>query len=62
MQVYTLDCYWTMYARIRIEADSVEEAQKKAREGALPPGEYVPDSFETYPQEAETPTQDESPE
>lgn len=60
MPVYTLDCYWTMYARIRIEADSVEEAEKKARAAVLPPGDYVSDSFETYPQAAETPPQDES--
>lgn len=60
MPVYTLDCYWTMYARVHIEADSVEEAEKKAREADLPPGEYVQDSFETYPQEAETAPDDES--
>lgn len=50
MPVYTIDCYWTMYARLHIEANSVQEAEKKAQEADLPQGDYVQDSFETYPQ------------
>lgn len=50
MHVYTIDCYWTMYARVQIKANSVQEAEKKAHEADLPKGEYVEDSFETYPQ------------
>lgn len=31
MPVYTIDCYWTMYARLRIEANSVEVASRRAQ-------------------------------
>ncbi len=62
MPVYTIDCYWTMYARLRIEANSVEEAEKKAHEANLPEGEYVADSFETYPQVEEDVSEDDSTE
>lgn len=62
MPVYTIDCYWTMYARVQIEAHSVQEAEKKAQEADLPQGEYVEDSFETYPQVKEDARKDDSAE
>ncbi len=55
MSVYIVDCYWTMYARLRIEADSPEEAEKKVHEAELPQGEYVSDSLETYVQNDKEP-------
>lgn len=58
MPVYTIDCYWTMYARVQVEANSVEEAEKKAHAANLPEGEYVADSFETYPQVEQDARQD----
>lgn len=48
MTVYVVDCYWTMYAQVRIEANSAEEAENKVHEADLPPGDYVEDSLETY--------------
>lgn len=62
MPVYTIDCYWTMFARVQIGANSVQEAEKKAHEADLPQGEYVEDSFETYPQVKEDARDDDSAE
>ena len=60
MPVYTIDCYWTMYARVQIEANSDQESEKKAQEADLPQGDYVQDSFETYPQVEENAPDDEA--
>jgi len=49
-----------MYARVQIEANSVQEAEKKAQEADLPQGDYVQDSFETYPQVEENAPDDEA--
>lgn len=58
---YNLPVYWEMYGRLKIKANSLEEAIEKAYapETGLPHGEYVGESFhvdkelvaEEYPDE-----------
>lgn len=46
MKEYTIPCSWQMYGYTKVEADSLEEAIKKADDLPLPEGDYVTDSFE----------------
>ena len=62
MKTYKLACAWGMYGIIKIKANSLEEAMKKASAEItpLPEGHYLDDSFQLdldsiadlYPKEA----------
>lgn len=47
-RTYRIPCYWEMYGEMKIEANSLKEAIKQAKNGEpLPPNStYVEDSFE----------------
>ncbi len=48
MSKYKVSVYWTVWAEVKVEASSPEQAEMKLHESEkkLPPGEYVTDSFE----------------
>lgn len=43
---YLIPCVWQVAGTMVIEADSIEEAERKAEEEELPHGDYIDDSFE----------------
>ena len=53
MKEYTIPCSWQMYGYMKVEADSLKDAIKKADDMPLPDGDYVTDSFEVDEQMVE---------
>lgn len=51
---YIIPVYWTMYAELEIEAESLDQACELAREADLPSeGEYLDGSFDVGREMAE---------
>lgn len=47
MTLFRIPCVWSLYGAMYIDAESIDEAIKKAIEDEpLPRGEYLTDSFE----------------
>lgn len=45
-KTYRLGCVWQCWGIVNIEAENIEQAIDIAREGPLPDGDYIDDSFE----------------